>query len=168
MCGAAPESLFHLINSCLDPIMVQERSRLWSSARTFLKSLLQHARGLMDLSVRLRDQYGDQQVDGPSEHELQAVYQALDDEATPFSTIAENNFLLYWTLLACPWPAQIAHCNGVIQPTARTLGRLFDGIELPNSRIRSLSNEWTNWAEKEIVAIAKARLAALESRGIAP
>ena len=78
------------------------------------------------------------------------------------------DFLLYWTLLACPWPAQIAHCNGVTQPTATTLGKLFDYIELPNSRIRALSNEWTDWAEREIIAVAKARLAALEARGIAP
>ena len=51
---------------------------------------------------------------------------------------------------------------------ASTLGKLFDNIELPNSRIRALSNDWDDWAEKEIVKVAKARLAALEARGVAP
>ena len=115
----------------------------------------------------MRDQYAEQHVAEPSEHELQAAGQMLD-AATPPEDTAENNFLLYWTLLACPWPAQIAHCNGAAQPTAMTLGKLFDYIELPNSRIRALSNEWTDWAEREIIAVAKARLAALEARGIAP
>jgi hypothetical protein len=31
---------------------------------------------------------------------------------------------------------------------------LFDAIELPNSRIRALSNDWADWAEKEIIAVA--------------
>jgi hypothetical protein len=147
--------------------MVQQRVRLWSSAKTFLKSLLQRAEALTELSTRLRDQYADLHVAEPSEHELQAAGQMLD-AATPPEDTAENNFLLYWTLLACPWPAQIAHCNGAAQPTAMTLGKIFDYIELPNSRIRALSNEWTDWAEREIIAVAKARLAALEARGIAP
>ena len=130
-------------------------------------SLLQRTKALTELSARLRDQYGDQHVEGPTVNELQAARRVFEGETTPAAT-AENNFLLYWTLLACPWPAQIAHCNGVEQPTATTLGMLFDNIELPNSRIRALSNEWTDWAEREIVAVAKARLAALESRGVAP
>ncbi len=49
-----------------------------------------------------------------------------------------------------------------------TLGKLFDNIELPNFHIRALSNVWNDWAEKKlVVAIAKARLAALEARGVA-
>ena len=103
----------------------------------------------------------------PSGHELHAARRFLEDEATPAAT-AENNFLLYWTLLSCPWPAQVAHCDGIVQPTASTFGKLFDIIELPNSRIRALSNDWNDWAEREIVAVAKARLAALEDRGIDP
>jgi hypothetical protein len=147
--------------------MVQQRTRLWGSAKTFLKSLLKRATTLTEQSARLRDQYGDPHVEEPSDYELHAARQAFDTNATPPAT-AENNFLLYWTLLACPWPARIAHCNGTAQPTASTLGKLFDNIELPNSRIRALSNDWDDWAEKEIVKVAKARLAALEARGVAP
>jgi hypothetical protein len=167
LCSNAPESLYHLVNTCQDPSMVQQRTRLWGSAKTFLKSLLQRATTLTEQSARLRDQYGDPHVEEPSDYELHAARQAFDTNATPPAT-AENNFLLYWTLLACPWPARIAHCNGTAQPTASTLGKLFDNIELPNSRIRALSNDWDDWAEKEIVKVAKARLAALEARGVAP
>ena len=51
---------------------------------------------------------------------------------------------------------------------ARVLGALFDAIELPNTSIRALANDWADWAEKEIVDIANARLAALTALGIEP
>ena len=147
--------------------MREQRLKLWRSAKTFLKSFLLRATVLTAKSARLHDQYGDMPVEEPLDHELEEARQVFEIETIPEAT-PENNFLLYWTLLACPWPSQIAHCNGVVRPTANTLGKLFDNIELPNSHIRALSNEWNDWAEKEIVAVAKARLVALEARGVAP
>ena len=143
--------------------MRRHRIDLWASARTFLTSLLARAQELMKQSARLRIQYGDQPAIEPTISELEAARRIFYTDITPVAS-AENKFLLYWTLLVSPWPGRVA-VAGAAQPTARTFGMLFDAIELPNSRIRALSNDWADWAEKEIIAVAKVRLAALEARG---
>ena len=160
LCKGGTESLYHLVNNCPHPAMQRNRTSLWASAAKFLTSLLSQASSLVTQTANLRTRLGHPPpANGPSGVAIEAARRLLATSKPPPAT-PETNFLLYWTLMATPWPERVA---GSDQPTARIFGSLFDHIELPNSRIRSLANNWAAWAEKEIIATANARTVALNA-----
>ena len=98
----------------------------------------------------------------------------LIDDATTRAFIAtrqpppsspENSFLLYWLLHVTSWPAHVAsHLDGPWQPVARTFGAFFDAIALPHTSLRGTANEWAEWAEAELRALAIVRLRVILGR----
>ena len=77
----------------------------------------------------------------------------------PTPSPAEVNFLLYWGLHGQPWPASVASL--LSQCTSFLLGKLFDSIYAPSSRLRRLADTWLTWAESRIRSIAAAHHVAL-------
>jgi hypothetical protein len=71
----------------------------------------------------------------------------------------EKRFLIYWTLAAAPWPASVA--DPTTQRLSFLLGRLFDSVYAPVSRVRNLADTWLTGAENAIARIAFAHHTAL-------
>ena len=71
----------------------------------------------------------------------------------------EKRFLMYWTLAAAPWPASVADPS--TQRLSFLLGKLFDSVYAPVSRVRKLADAWLMGAEIAIARIANAHHIAL-------
>jgi len=141
--------------------MQAARADLWASALPFMRDLLGRLHELARRTLRLQPQAP---IPGLSAADSVATVQLLNAPGTPPRT-PETNFLAYWLLMAAPWPARVASEHAPWQPVARTFGALFDIVSLPHSRVRDLANFWSNWADKRIFALARARLIELEARG---
>ena len=77
----------------------------------------------------------------------------LDWQALPLSP--EGQFLLYWTVAACPWPATAA-AAGQLEPTAQSLGDMFDAVLMRHQLLRPLADLWLCWSESTIKYFAAA------------
>ncbi len=66
---------------------------------------------------------------------------------------------MYWTLAAAPWPASVA--DPITQRLSFLLGKLFDSVYAPVSRVRNLADTWLTGAENAIAWIADEHYIAL-------
>ena len=118
-------------------------------------------RTLKRLAARTHHLHPRDPIPGLSAADESAALHFTSAAAAPPST-AENNFLLYWLLMATPWPASVAnHADGPHQPVARAFGSLFDAVALPHTYLRNFASVWASWAEVELIRLKRVFVTAL-------
>ena len=60
----------------------------------------------------------------------------------------ERNFIMYWLLLATPWPRAVAVRAGFT--AAAALGALFDATNVRPARLRRMAEAWITWSENAL------------------
>ena len=122
---------------------------MWSSLKELLLKLLQTSHVPSAGSA----------LHQPLTNEEKAELTELLGPNAPACSPQEAKFLLYWGLHAQPWPASVASPS--TQRIAYLLGRYFDSVYAPPSRLRRLADTWLTWAESSIRSIASAHHTAL-------
>jgi hypothetical protein len=148
-CTAEHETLWHTICECPHALLAEARDEAWPSLKELLLKVLTMTRNIA---------HGTAAHPALTGAEKAELTQLLGPHAS-VPSLPEVKFLLYWGLHAQPWPASVA--SPLTQRTSFLLGKLFDSIYAPPSRLRRLADAWLTWADSRIRAIASAHHAAL-------
>ena len=147
LCGADDLSTFHLVCECTHLVIVEARERALASLATLYSSIRERCRALRGAADA--DRGPSARADGSRAETVTDLL--LDWQALPLSP--EGQFLLYWTVAACPWPATAAAAG---QPTAQSLGEMFDSVLMRHQLLRPLADLWLCWSESTIKDFAAA------------
>ena len=141
--------------------MMRLREARWRSALPLLDELRGRLRSLAERSLHLPRSGIIPGLNPADEAAAAAAFRS----AVPPAPGPESSFIMYWTLMAAPWPGSIApQGGGAPQPVARALGGLFDNVALPHTRLRDLANRWTTWSDGHLLELAKTHRAVLDAR----
>jgi hypothetical protein len=151
-CPKDHETLWHIICECPHPALAAARETTWSTTTNIPSNVADLASNLIQYSI--------QSPLSPevSKNELVELAHLLSP-AGPAVDANEKRFLMYWTLAAAPWPASVA--DPLTQRLSFLLGKLFDSVYAPVSRVRKLADAWLMGAETAIARIANAHHSAL-------
>ena len=146
LCDCPEETLYHLATTCSHPSMAAHRAQLWDTVCGVLLAILD------DVTLILRRT----QVPFPVAHDdIAATRHYLSSRDIHHDP--ESRFLMYWILMATPWPARVA---GPTQIVARVFGTLFDAVNCPHAHLRNFADKWLNAADNAIIGLARARRSA--------
>lgn len=143
LCHAAELSTFHVICECTHAAIADVRQRTLPSAGRLHADIAEMCNGILESQGLFLEDMPDV-LDGLSE---------LPAALSTHPLTAEAQFLLYWTVAACPWPAEALPVD---YATARGLGTMFDTVEVRHQLLRPLADCWLQWSESTIRDFATA------------
>jgi len=144
-CPKDHETLWHIICECPHPTLVTAREATWNRTRNILSSVADLAPNVIKYSIQ------SPLTSAILGNEFEELTRLLSPTGPEVST-NEKRFLMYWTLAAAPWPASVA--DPITQRLSFLLGKLFDSVYAPVSRVRNLADTWLTGAENAIARIA--------------
>ena len=146
LCDCPEETVYHLLAVCGHPTMAAHRTQLWGTICGVLLAILD------DVTLILRRTH----VPFPVAHDdIAATRRYLSNRGIHHDS--ESRFLMYWILMATPWPARVA---GPTQTVARVFGALFDAVNCSHAHLRNFADKWLNAADNAIIGLAKVRRSA--------
>jgi hypothetical protein len=147
LCQAGELSTFHVICECTHSAIAPVRQRTLLSVAGLYADIAEYCSGILEAQGFYLEDVPD------ALHALAELPAALSTR--PLA--AEGQFLLYWTVAACPWPAEAIPADFT---TAQGLGAMFDAVEARHQLLRPLADCWLQWSERTIREYAAAWAAA--------
>ena len=144
LCGRTTETIYHLACVCDHPTATSFRDSAHASLRTLIHLLWTNGRALIRHHARQHVIHVADAV---------AMTEYTGGRAPP---LAEQHFLLYWMLMATPWPrsATTTIDYGSHFHVAAALGSLFDSLNARPGYLRVWADTWLSWSEAHINDLA--------------
>ena len=160
LCGLL-DSIYHIVALCRHWRMAAARAAMINDARVkLIPGLVRDLR-----AARLHPSDGGPPLPLDLSPEQEAALEHRAIFSAGLAIPAEAGHALYRLATGAPWPRQAAqplhHFNAA-------MGATFDAVAASRHDMRDLATRWLNWAERTLLALAKARRKAMADEAAAP